>query len=265
MSGYFDPNAEAQMNGFSNGMLQGREHGRREGHNAGFVQGQQDGYNIGYLEGNEDGYDKGWNEAIDRANIEIRKQMEFTRQHIADKEALSKRVEEQQRLIEQLTAKLDDMERENASLKGANVELRRVVDALRTANEQLRQDVATLDDKLKQRTQEYSDHLWQYNRCAVFMNSVRSVLEDLTTESTSQAQHVRTLFSKHYAQQVESALQRGVIRQPLDTDETLAKTMPRVAKFMADMLRSVDEHGPKHLKSGNEPAPQEWDEESPSM
>lgn len=259
MSDYFNPNALAQANGHAHGMIQGQQQGRqqglREGHEAGFTEGQQEGYNLGYLEG----HTIGWNKATEAATVEMRKQQEYTRQHVADKAALAKRVEEQQQLIATLTAKLDEMERENASLKGTNVELRQVVDALRDANERLRTEVSQLDDKLKARTKEYSDHIWQYNRCAVFMNSVRSVLEDLTTESTQQAEHVRMLFSKHYAVHIEAALKQGALKTPLDNDQILAKTMPRVAKFMADMLSKVKEHGPHN------PAYPEQAEHSPSI
>lgn len=266
MPDYFDPNASARVSGFSHGQIEGKLQGLREGHQAGFAEGQQDGYQIGYLEGHEAGEKKGWNAAIQKANAEMLKQMEFTRQHLADKEVLSKRLEEQQRLIEQLTAKLDEMERENASLKGANTELRQVVDALRDANERLRTEVSQLDAKLKARTKEYSDQLWQYNRCAVFMNSVRSVLEDLTAESQPQADHVRTLFSKRYAENIEAALNKGALRTPLDRDETLARTMPKVAKFMADMLRKVEQNGPQHVaKNLTSPPHPEPEEHSPSL
>lgn len=255
MSDYFNDNALAQSNGFAHGQLQGKQQGLREGHDAGFAEGQTEGYNLGYLEGHE----VGWNKAIEAANVEMRKQLDYTRQHVADKAVLAQRLEEQQQLIEKLTAKLDQMERENTSLKGANVELRQVVDALRDANERLRTEVSQLDEKLKARTKEYSDQIWQYNRCAVFMNSVRSVLEDLTAESAPQAEHVRTLFSKHYAVNIEAALKQGALKTPLDADQTLARTMPKVAKFMADMLSKVKQHGPQNFERP------EQEEHSPSM
>jgi chromosome segregation ATPase len=261
MTDYFDPNASARTAGFQHGQNEGKMQGLREGHNAGFSEGQQDGYNIGYVEG----HDIGWNAAIERANAEMVKQMEFTRQHIADKEVLAQRLEEQQRLIELLTTKLDQIEQENASLKGTNTELRQVVDALRDANERLRTEVSQLDAKLKARTKEYSEHLWQYNRCAVFMNSVRCVMEDMTAEGGAQAEHVRTLFSKRYAENIEGALNKGLLRTPLDRDETLAKTMPKVAKFMADMLRKVELNGPQHIAKNIASQQPESEEHSPSM
>lgn len=264
MPDYFDPTASARVNGFSHGQIEGRQQGLTEGYNNGFADGQQEGYNDGYLAGHEAGEKKGWNEAVEQANINMQQQIAFTQQHIADKQALSARLEEQQRLIEQLTAKLDEMERENASLKGSNSELRKVVDALRDANERLRTEVSQLDEKLAKRTKEYSEHLWQYNRCAVFMNSVRSVLEDLTAESEPQAEHVRTLFSKRYAENIENAMTKGLLRTPLDRDQTLERTMPKVAKFMADMLRNVERNGPQHIAKGPGSPQPEAEESSPS-
>jgi len=232
MSDYFDPHALAQANGHAHGMIQGRQLGFREGHDAGFVEGQENGYRLGY----DEGYTIGWNKATEAATVEMNKQLAYTRQHVADKAVLAGRIEDQQRTIATLTARLDGMTRANAGLMATDTQLRQVVDTLRDTNEQLRTEVSQLDDKFKVRTKEYSDHIWQYNRCAVFMNSVRSVLEDLATESAQQAGLIRMLFATHYAVHIEAALKQGALKTPLDNDPTLAKTMPRVAKFMADML-----------------------------
>lgn len=252
MSGYFDPYAEAQMNGFAHGRIDGEQEGRtdgmREGRAKGYKAGEQDGYDIGFIDGQAAGYDAGWNDAIARANQEIRKQMEFTQKHVADKEKLAQQLEEQRKLIDLLTEKVDAMEKENAALKQSNQGLRDVITALKAANEQLQTEVAQLDEKVKQRTQEYNDHLWQYNRCAVFMNSVRSVLEDLTTEDGPHADHVRGLFAKRYGEHIESALKKGTIRAPLDQDEALGKAMPKTQKFIQDMLSAVARHAPDKIR-----------------
>lgn len=230
--GYFDPTATAEAHGFNMGHLQGKQEGTKDGYNAG----HSDGYNEGYTEGHQTGYQEGWNAAIARANEEILKQMEFTRQHVADKETMAKQLQEQRGLIDQLTARLDEMERENANLVKSNKGLRDVVTALKEANERLQSEVAQLDEKYKTRSQEYSDQVWQYNRSMVFMNAVRSTLEELTIGNGSQAKQVREMFAQKYGESVSNALAKGAIKVSPEKDESFAKTLPKTQKFILDML-----------------------------
>lgn len=226
MPDYFDPNASARASGYAHGQIDGK----REGHKAGYAEGEEYGYKVGY--------DRGWNEAVQHANREMLQQLEYTRQHVAEKTELSQRSEAQQRLIKDLVSKLSAMEREKSNLKSENDELRSAVKSLHNANGQLQSQALQLDEKLKAMTKEYIDDRWQYNRCVVFMSSVRLVLEDLMTESAQQAEHLRMLFSKRYEQITEKALNEGTLRVPLHTDETLARNLPTVAAFMSKQLRN---------------------------
>lgn len=223
---------------------QGRNEGRASGHQEGYNRGHKDGYTEGYTIGHEEG----WNEAITHANAEMLKQMEFTRQHVADKETMARQLQEQRALIDQLTERLDEMERDNVNLKKTNEGLREVVTALREANDRLQTEVAQLDDKLRKRNDEYTERVWKYNRNMVFMNAVRSTLEELTAGNGSQAKQVRESFAKKYGEQVSVALQQGVIRVAPEQDESLAKTLPKTRKFILDMLTSVAANAPSEIR-----------------
>jgi len=264
---YFDPRATAENHGFKMGELEGQRRGREQG----FQEGHSSGYNEGFTEGHQSGYQEGWNAAIARANEEILKQMEFTRQHVADKETMAQQLQEQRALIDQLTTRLDEMERENGNLKKSNEGLRQVVTALKEANERLQAEVAQLDDKYKARSQEYSDQVWQYNRSMVFMNAVRSTLEELTIGNGSQAKQVREMFAQKYGESVSNALAKGAITVAPDKDESFAKTLPKTQKFILDMLSNVAANAPHDIRERMmeqmhaEPTQQPEDEHSLGM
>lgn len=232
----FTPAYIALEQGRAEGESLGRQVGFRQGQQAGYNAGRTDGYNEGFTEGHSTGYQEGWNAAIVRANEEILKQMEFTRQHVADKETMTQQLQEQRRLIDQLTARFDEMERENGNFKKSNQGLRDVVTALKEAKERLQTEVSQLDEKFKNRTKEYTNQVWQYNRNMVFMNAARSTLEDLTIGNGSQGKQVREMFAQKYGEQVSNALSKGTIRVPPDKDESFAKTLPKTQKFILDML-----------------------------
>jgi len=224
--GYIPPTYDA-------GHADGRRSGYDEGRNDGFAKGRNRGYN--------EGHSDGWEEAIAAGNVQILKQMEHTRKHVADKEAMTKQLQEQHKLIGLMAARVDELERENADLKLSKQGSREVVNVLKRTNEGLQTEVSQLTEKFKARTKEYIDQIWQYNRNMVFMNSVRSTLEDLTAGNGPQAQHVRDLFAKKYDEEVSSSLTRGTIRVPPDKDESFAKTLPKTQKFILDMLSNQSE------------------------
>lgn len=240
----FDPVFIARETGRGEGELLGKQAGLQQGYKSG----HHDGHVEGYTEGHQAGYLEGWNAAIARANEEILKQMEFTRQHVADKETMAQQLQEQRALIDQLTARLDEMERENSNLKKSNEGLRQVVSALKEANERLQAEVAQLDDKYKARSREYSDQVWQYNRSMVFMNAVRSTLEELTIGNGAQAKQVRELFAQRYGEQVSSALANGAIKMAPDKDDSFAKTLPKTQRFIVNMLSNVASHAPPQIR-----------------
>lgn len=264
---YFDPHAGAQANGYAHGRVVGEEEGFRKGEEVGYAVGQRDGYNAGHLEGHTTGHTKGWNEAVKAADVEMQKQIAFTRQYLADKHALAEQLQAQSLLIEQLTTKLDEMELKNTQLKDSNHGLRDVITALKVANENLQEEVSLLDEKLKEKTKAYNDQLWQYNRSVVFMNSVRTVLEDLTSDSGPQADRIRKVFSKRYSEHIHEALRKGTIRVPLDQDDALTNSLPRTQKFIANMLNSVRDHAPVNIREAmvaNEKVDIEDHDSSPS-
>ncbi len=197
----------AEAHGINLGRIYGRQQGREEG------------VEEGYQRGHQDGYGRGWDAGIAAGNVQILKQMEFTRQHIADKELLQRELAQQRDLIAQLEAK-----------------------------------VTSLDTKFREKSEQYVDQLWQHNRSIVFMNSVRKVLEDLTNEDTPIATRVRRLFAERYAEQVSEALGKGGIKTPPEKDEKFAKSLPQTRQFILDMLNSV---GQKKELSVEEPE-EDW-------
>jgi uncharacterized coiled-coil protein SlyX len=226
-----------QLPGYSNGLDNFKDaRTYDEGRNDGYDEGRNDGFTKGRNRGYDEGHADGWDKAIAAGNVQMLKQMEHTRQHVADKEAMAKQLQEQHKLIGLMAARVDELERENADLKKSNTGLRDVVTALKGANERLQTEVSQLDEKFKARTKEYTDQIWQYNRNMVFMNAVRSTLEELTEGDGPQAKQVREVFAQKYGEHVSNALTRGTIRVSPHTDETLAKTLPKTQRFILDML-----------------------------
>jgi hypothetical protein len=171
---YFDPNAEARMNGYALGRIDGD----RDGEKKGFQLGQQRGYE----EGRADGYTTGWNAAIEVANKEIIKQKEFTSQHSANSHRFQVLAEEGKNVVELLRSELN--------LATANQEL------LRLANGDLRQREV--------------GRIQQLNRCMVFISLAVNVLDQLLSNaSASHAQEIRTLFTTLYVENVNAALSEG--------------------------------------------------------
>lgn len=210
-------------------------------------QGRQQGIEEGYQQGHQDGYNSGWEAGVAAGNVQIHKQMEFTRQHITEKERIKAELVRQRELIEQLEAKVAELERENASLRGektklreTDASLRELIDALKGANQRLQEQVTELDAKIQERTRQYTDQLWQYNRTLIFMNSVRGVLEELTSDSSPNADHVRQLFAEKYAHQVSKGLKDGAIKAAPEVDDEFAKSLPKTRKFIVDMLSSAE-------------------------
>lgn len=244
MSGYFDEQAGATAAGFSHGHIQGTQEGLRRGRTEGLDAGRQDGYNIGHAEGHRTGYDTGWNDAIARANLEIVKQMEFTRQHVGDKEVLTKQLDDQSRIIDGFTGRLGILEKESVGLQTKNQNLQEVVTAFKMANERLVAEINLLEERYEKRTQGYGDQVRKYNKNMVFMNSVRLVLEDLTIGDGAQAKLVQELFVKRYTEEVKVGIKEGAIRVPLEVDEDFVKSLPNTQKFLKKMLRA----GPQHVR-----------------
>lgn len=196
------------------------------GRHQGRQQGIEEGLEEGYQQGHQEGYSAGWEAGVAAGNVQIHKQMEFTRQHIAEKERIKAELVQQRELIE----------------------------ALKGANQRLQEQVADLDAKYQEKSRQHTEQLWQYNRSLVFMNSVRRVLEDLTSEDTPQAERVRELFAEKYAQQVSKALEAGGIKAPPENESEFAKSLPQTRQFILNMLQSV---GRQNELRTAEPEPEE--------
>jgi len=228
---YFDTNTAAHQDGVGQGLAIGRQKG--------LALGREEGYAEGHADGHEAGRIAGWSAAVELANQRIAEQLQFTRQHVMEKEALQAQLEEQRHLIEELRARLDAMELENANLKQSNEGLRQLANALQAANDRLQASVADLDQRFEQRTKQYHDAMWNYNRNMVFMNVVRMTLEDVASQSAAQARQVREHFAKHYGAQITNAMGKGTIKVPLDKDAELAASLPKTQRFILDMLSKV--------------------------
>lgn len=231
--------------------------GRHQGRQQGIEEGLEEGYQQGFQEGHV----AGWNEATAVANGKLREQLAYTHQHFVEKERIKVELVQQRELIDRLEAKVADLERENAKLRGENAKLRKsdtdlreLIEALKGANQRLQEQVADLDAKYQEKSRQHTEQLWQYNRSLVFMNSVRRVLEDLTSEDTPQAEHVRELFAEKYAQQVSKALEAGGIKAPPENETEFAKSLPQTRQFILNMLQSV---GRKNELRTAEPEPEE--------
>lgn len=216
------------------------------GRNQGIAEGINEGRAMGQTEGYEAGRQDGWSAAAAEGNRLLTEQAEHMRQHLADKLVLQEELERQRLLIEQLDAKLRQSEQQNADLRGQNQqlkqhndELRQLVDALKGANGRLQSQVGALDQKYTERSAQLRDQLWQYNRTVVFMNAVRGVLEDLSSDRSPNSDHVRQLFAEKYARQVSKSLQEGAIVMAPESDAEFAKALPRTREFILSMLQSV--------------------------
>jgi chromosome segregation ATPase len=226
--------------------------GRNMGHMAGRRQGQEEGYQQGYDEGRERGYRAGVNEQAAHTLTQI----EYTRQHIAEKEQLKVELAKQQEVIEQLEAKITALARENRQLLDLNARwretdaalreivekyrktdaaMREMIASLKEGNQRLHEQVAELDTKYQQQNTEHVALLRQYNRTMVFMNAVCNVLDRLTDETSPHADHVRHLFAEEYAEQVIEGIEEGAIKRAPDQDEEFMKTMPKTWEFIMKM------------------------------
>lgn len=217
---------------------------RAEGLRLGHMEGLQAGQEAGYNEGFNVGQKTGWDSAVAACNAEMAKQLEYTRQHVADKARLQEQLAEQAALIRTLNERLEALAADNAQLRRGTASLQSVVQALKEANERLQSEVSALDEKYRQQTEEYRDHMFKYNRNMVFLNSVRQVLEDLTSGPGEQSEKVRRMFAKRYSESVSQALSDGQITTPLDKDAAFARTLPKTQKFIVDMLASVAKNAP---------------------
>lgn len=247
---------ESAVTGFFFGRKQGHQRGHDEGFaegedvgfDAGVTQGRRDGFAQGLRQGRHEGYGQGWNEGVAAGNVQIERANAYIEQHLSDKEALRQALDEQQKLIEQLDAKIVELESTNAALREENAAvkanehaLREMLTALRESHDRLAAQYTTMAYNFEALSKEHTAQIFEHNRNMVFLNAVRDVLEELTREDTPQATQVREIFAQHYTDQVNAAMDRGTITSTLEADDAFAREMPATRAFIVRMLQGVAE------------------------
>jgi len=258
----------------------GQDYGIAIGHANGVSVGIAEGYSKGVDVGYETGYRDGWTNAVNKCNPEIDRGNAWAAQLIEEKnklerdiifqgikisqlegklmalqrenEALDKADDAKAAKIEQQEAKTAQLERDNAALRGDVAGLRDMVGTLKEANFRLQSQVVELDSKLRAKTEECNGLIQQYSRTLVFVNAVRSVLENLTDSDSPDADRVRQLFANKYADRVSSFLGTKDITVPPDQDEAFAKQLPMTHAFIKEMLEAA-----KNLEAEPEPEHEE--------
>jgi hypothetical protein len=215
--------------------------GRQEGVAVGYDNGREDGYQDGYSAGHADGHAQGWQEGIDRGNVEISKQMAYTRAHIADKESLQREVEELKRTVAQLHAQIAQMKQPQAG-QVAQSPLPAIADELRAHNEQLRAQVQAISEKFEAKNAEFIESTWQLNRATAMANAMRNTLTVLMADKQSERTHdIERTFCEEYKKEVARGIEKGSLQLPLDEDAVFARTMPATHRFLTSILESVGE------------------------
>lgn len=84
---------------YNQGWQDGRNQGWVQGCDEGRLQGHHSGYRVGYNDGQQDGYRQGWDEGVNACNVEMRKQLEYTRGYVAEIEALKLEIQRLNALV----------------------------------------------------------------------------------------------------------------------------------------------------------------------
>jgi hypothetical protein len=202
---YFDPHYPARVEG------------QRLGHIEGYHAGQQDGYREGYAAGRAEG----WDSAVETCNAKMRKQLEFTSQHVAHIESLKAQIAQQVDLIKKIYACYQDAEAEQERLKKIIADMKRQVPAIGV------------------------DHLLRYNKIMVCMNGFQAATEALLDADARAGESIQSIFRIHYQAQVKQAMEAGTISGPVEGDEAFAKAFPKTYKFFVRLSGEYKQSGPK--------------------
>ncbi|SEJ81921.1 hypothetical protein SAMN05216201_11980 [Pseudomonas linyingensis] len=127
----------------------------------------------------------------------------------------------------------------SADFKKGIDDLQRRAACAELESEALKRDLAALDDKLTQRSKQYVEQCWQFNRSRVFMDATRKVLEALLQEGATESRRIRELFAQKYAEQVQRAQLKGLVKVAPETSPEFAEAMPSTRKFIMDMLGAL--------------------------
>lgn len=112
------------------------------------------------------------------------------------------------------------------------------MDSFKNANLRLQKKVSTLNDQLREKTAQYNERMWQYNRAVVFMNAVRDVLDEITSTKNEDADKVRAMFVEKYKAEVGESIEGGYAKLAPHVDQNFAKALPRTNQFILQMLDS---------------------------
>ncbi|MNZ58758.1 hypothetical protein D3C78_767740 [compost metagenome] len=127
----------------------------------------------------------------------------------------------------------------SADIKKGIDDLQRRAACAELESEALRLDMAALEDKLTQRSKQYVEQSWQFNRSRVFMDATRKVLEALLQDGAAESRRVRELFVQKYTEQVQRAQLKGLVKTAPEASPEFAEAMPSTRKFIMDMLRAL--------------------------
>lgn len=218
---YFDPKIDAQTHGYNLGLTEGEHHG--------YKRGRADGYN----EGHNHGYRAGWDEAVAQANQRLLLQMEFTRQHVADKAAQATQLGKQQELIDQLDAYRKTLEKDVDVLKKWGKQALEHMTALEAQKAQLSEEVSQLRRSAPALP---ADHVWTYNQLMLCADAMRYTIAEVLEAGNDANGQIRKSFERTYRDMANAALSKGTIRIAPEGDVAFAKTFPKTQRFLLDML-----------------------------
>lgn len=197
---YFDPHYPARVEG------------QRQGQIEGYAAGHQAGYEAGYA----DGHAAGWNECLEIANREMRKQLDYTRQHAERSESLAKQNLDQHALILQLSDERQAVAAEHAR---ALAELR--------AHENRAPALS-------------NDYIFRYQKVMLCMLALRGAIGVIVDGDPQGQEALRLEFVRQYDAQMRDAISKRTIQRPVDQDEAFAKVLPETHRFLLRMLRPSD-------------------------
>jgi hypothetical protein len=227
MMPYFDPNGLARSNGFveglNNGRREGQEQGRKEGYNGGYGNGHQVGYHAGYQAGYQAGDAEGWDRAVETCNENLLQQLGYTREHVAQKEALAAQLALTGSLLKLTEEKLALRERELAASDAGDPDAR--LAALRDADQ----------DKLHQLEQLHAEK----RRDAVFINALCMTLVELTMTEGGTSEATWNALDHHYHQKVQEALAANALTAAPHLDPGFAQAHPQARQLLDNLLGSA--------------------------
>lgn len=211
---YFDPNALARSNGFVEGLNNGRREGQQTGYTEGYSEGHYTGYHSGYEVGYQNGQAFGWDSGVAAGNEKILEQMAYTREHVAEKEALAAQLTQTQALLRLAHDRLALLERSPAADDPAA--------AWRDADL----------DKMRQIEQLQADRC----RDTVFLHAACSALEELTLTDGDVWQATWNALDRHYHQKVDAALATATLTTPPHLDPRFALSHPKAQQLLDALM-----------------------------